>query len=107
MAALRPLTDMNEIDLKRTQAAVDGFLAPGGDGPQLHKLLQAIEAEQTHQSYVSDFWSSMYLEGRWAPMIHSNPGGSMSCNVFDESNVQGQVPRAARMVSAALHFLQV
>jgi hypothetical protein len=69
--------------------------------------LQRIEKDQSHQSYVSDFWNTMYLEGRWAPMIHSNPGGSMPDKIFEESGVVGQVPRAARLVMAALNFMQV
>ena len=48
----------------------------------------------------------MYLKGRWRTMIDSNPGGAMATAAFEKNGIVGQVPRAARLVSASLGFLQ-
>ena len=48
----------------------------------------------------------MYLKGRWRTMIDSNPGGAMATAAFEKNGIVGQVPRAARLVSASLGFLR-
>jgi hypothetical protein len=39
-------------------------------------------------------------------MTDSNPGGAMATAAFEKNGIVGQVPRAARLVSASLEFLR-
>eukprot|EP01137_Pigoraptor_chileana_P012842 Opistho-2@65649 len=72
---VRPL--VNDAQMEKTKAAVAEFL--NGDGPELHNVVVKLanpDAENEKKypfSYIEKFWDDMYLNGRWALPINSNP----------------------------------
>ena len=97
LSAVAPLSAVSEAQLRSTELAVAEFLAV--DGAKLNRELHARDAANAHTSYINPFWDDMYLEGRWRTMIDSNPGGAMASAAFEKRGINGQVPRAARLVA--------
>jgi carnitine O-palmitoyltransferase 2 len=70
-------------------------------------------ADQLDTSYISPFWTEMYMKGRWSLAVHSNPGTLSSSRAFESSASWPagkppsiQVQRAAQCVRATLDFLK-
>ena len=68
----------------------------------------ASEAARSEPSYVARAWDEMYLSGRWPLALNSNPGTVLYERIFadDLAGETAQVPRAARMVAAAVAFAE-
>lgn len=86
---------------QRTKLAIENFMAPGGVGLKLQKLLE--ERAVSKKNWLSDWWlQSAYLEYRDPVIIYSSPG-----LVFPQlkySNVDDQLKYAAKIVSGALLY---
>lgn len=71
-AAVEPLCD--ERDAKHSVGLLSDFAAKDGEGLQRDLAeIAAFPRESYPGSFVEKYWDDMYLEGRWALPINSNP----------------------------------
>jgi carnitine O-acetyltransferase len=78
-------------DCSATEALVKEALAPGSPMRALHARLVEYDASKVARSFVSDFWDSMYFEGRDGIAVNSTPGIRLRTEVFHASGAQSQV----------------
>lgn len=79
LSSVKPLTADSPSDWARACSVAAVFQS--GDGLELHKKLVAMDhaaaifqgGGHAPHSYIETFWDDMYLMGRWALPIHSNP----------------------------------
>jgi carnitine O-acetyltransferase len=88
--------------LAETQAAVAAFAAADGPGPVLHADLQRYDAAEGVHSWLDEFWEDRYLGRRDRIALNANFFFLFADPV--QGAAQGQVPRAAGLVGAALAY---
>ncbi|XP_062539602.1 carnitine O-acetyltransferase-like [Armigeres subalbatus] len=86
---------------QRSKSAVEKFLAPGGDGAKLQKLLE--EHASRKKNWLSDWWlQSAYLQYRDPVIIYSSPG--LVFPKLKYVKVEDQLKTAARITFGALLY---
>eukprot|EP01136_Pigoraptor_vietnamica_P038819 Opistho-1_new@687 len=99
---VRPLVD--DAQFEKTKAAVEAFAT--GDGPELHNVVVKLaqpDADNWNKypfSYIEKFWDDMYLNGRWAVPINSNPFFLLR----PDPKRTNMVDRAASLIEATTRF---
>ncbi|XP_055628400.1 carnitine O-acetyltransferase [Toxorhynchites rutilus septentrionalis] len=92
---------VNQEGYAKSKSSIEKFMAPGGVGAQLQKLLEERAAKK--KNWLSDWWlQSAYLEYRDPVIIYSSPG-----LVFPKlryTDVDGQLQYAAKIVFGALLY---
>ena len=85
-------------ELAETKSSLDNFARPGGPAEILHADLKAYDQRPDVKSWLDDFWDTRYL-GRRDRI-------ALNANFFFQFTKQasGQVPRAAKLIAAALNY---
>jgi carnitine O-acetyltransferase len=89
---------LTDAELKQTEAAVEEFLAPGSVARELQAALAEYDASPGVASWLDAFWDRRYLGRRDRIALNAN------FYFLLEDSGQGQVERAAAMITAALAY---
>ncbi|KAI5305706.1 Carnitine O-acetyltransferase mitochondrial [Ascosphaera pollenicola] len=99
LKSVHPL--LSEQEFKKTTAAVQAFVKPGGEGEKLQKRLLAKAADPKVENWLYDWWNeSAYLAYR-DPVV---PYVSYFYSYKDDKLRRNPAKRAAAVTTAALEF---
>ena len=93
---VRPL--VGDADFAATQRAVEEFLRPGGEGEVLQERLLRWRDTPGVDNWLERFWDDWYLLDDTPLLVNVSPGLALSGGPCP------QIPRAARLLAAALRF---
>ena len=99
LSSAEALLTADEMAVARNEVA--DFV--GGAGPALQAELEG-RAKQEYTSYISDWWFSMYLEGRDGLMLNVNPQLTFQDDPNPAKNTQ--LERATSLVSSSARFIR-
>jgi carnitine O-acetyltransferase len=94
---VRPL--LAESEFESTRQAASEFVEPGGEGERLQERL--LRWSQEHENWLEPFWDDWYLLDDTPLPVNVSPAFVLS------GTGRRQVPRAARLLAAALRFKQL
>lgn len=89
---------LNETQYAHTRSLVAQFLAPGGHGEQLHRLL--LLRQSLHVNWLEEWWLKLaYLSYRKPLVCHSNPSNTFGVLAHTKIDEHTQTRTGALVLS--------
>lgn len=97
-AAVEPVVTNEQF--KETKEAIAKFEAK--EGPELHQQLVLRDKENSHTSFINEWWFEKYVMDRDPLLITTNPQIRLRDDPVVEKNTQSQ--RASSLIASAVRF---